>query len=149
MTPFSRLPAPEFWAEKEAQWANRASEWPKLDPLGWQHDGRTLRAWFHERCREENEPSLCAYCDGALKVTARPTVDHHAPRVHFQALSLAWHNLFPACDLCNETYKGEQWSCALVRPDTDPVDDWFDLDLLTGEACGRARRSTIRSSAPA
>ncbi len=102
MTPFRRRPAPGFWAEKEAQWTSRAAEWPKLDPLGWQHDNRTLREWFHELCREEDEPPLCAYCDGPLNVTARATIDHFAPRAQFQARSLSWHNLFPACDLCTE-----------------------------------------------
>jgi uncharacterized protein (TIGR02646 family) len=133
MTPFRRRPAPPFWAEKEAEWAARApDDWPRLDPLGWQHESRTLRAWFHERCRDESEPALCAYCDGELYVTARATVDHFAPRARFQALSVTWHNLFPVCDLCNETYKGERWSCALLRPDTDPVDEWLDVELTTG-----------------
>jgi uncharacterized protein (TIGR02646 family) len=132
MMPFRRRPAPPFWAEKETQWARRTADWPKLDPLDWRHDGRTLREWFHEVCREASEPILCAYCDGELYLTARATVDHFAPRSRFQALSLAWHNLFPVCDLCNETYKRDQWSCALVRPDTDPVGDWFDIDLETG-----------------
>jgi hypothetical protein len=132
MTPFPRLPAPAFWAEKEAQWASCAADWNKLNPLGWQHGNRSLREWFHDLCREASEPALCAYCDGDLYVTARATIDHVAPRRHFQALSLAWHNLLPVCDLCNETYKRDQWSCALVRPDVDPVDAWFDVDLDTG-----------------
>jgi uncharacterized protein (TIGR02646 family) len=131
--PFRKRPAPDFWAHKEAQWRSHdQDEWTGLDPLGWRHQGRTLRDWFHAECREGGELPLCAYCDGPLQVTARATVDHVAPRSAFQALSLAWHNLLPACDLCNETYKGEQWSCNLVRPDVDPVDDWFDVDLDTG-----------------
>jgi uncharacterized protein (TIGR02646 family) len=131
--PFRRQPAPLFWAMKEAQWAKHApDEWPRLDPLRLEHEGRRLRAWFHEICREDSDLQLCAYCDGTIKLTSRETVDHFAPRVAFQALSLAWHNLFPACDLCNSTYKGEQWSCALVRPDTDPVDEWFEFDQISG-----------------
>jgi uncharacterized protein (TIGR02646 family) len=133
MMRFRRQPAPTFWLEKEAEWAARApDERTRLDPLGWHHENRTLRDWFHELCCDDGEPALCAYCDGELYVTARATVDHFAPRAEFQALSLAWHNLFRVCDLCNETYKGKQWSCALVRPDTDPVDEWFDVALTTG-----------------
>ena len=70
-TPFRRRPPPEFWAEKEAQWASRTADWPKLDPLGWRYEGKTLREWFHETCREASEPVLCAYCDGELDVVAR------------------------------------------------------------------------------
>ncbi len=132
MTPFERRPAPPFWAEKEALWASRSAEWLALDPLGWKHLGHSLRQWFHDSCRDPSEPALCAHCDGDLDVTSRKTVDHHAPRKRFQELSLAWHNLMPCCDLCNETYKGEQWSCALVRPDRDPVDVWFDVNLDSG-----------------
>jgi uncharacterized protein (TIGR02646 family) len=138
VTPFPKLPAPAFWLEKEAQWAGREPEWPRLDPLGWVHERRSLREWFHATCREGGELPLCAYCDGPLNVTSRATIDHVAPRSRFQALSVAWHNLLPACDLCNETYKGEQWSCRLVRPDTDPVDDWFDVELDSGKMRPRA-----------
>jgi len=63
---------------------------------------------------------------------SRSTIDHFAPRSAFPDLALAWDNLFPACDLCNTKYKAEQWSCRLVRPDTDPVDDWFGVDMSTG-----------------
>jgi uncharacterized protein (TIGR02646 family) len=153
VTRFRRRTAPAFWAAKEAQWATRAAEWAAIDPLAWEHDRRPLRVWFHELCRAESEPPLCAYCDGSLKEQARETIDHVAPRSVFPALALAWHNLLPACDRCNETNKRDQWSCRLVRPDIDPVDDWFDLDMQTGmlrpsdelDATTRARvRLTIR-----
>jgi hypothetical protein len=117
---------------KEVAWATRQRDWATLDPLAWEHLGRSLREWFHELCREASEPQLCAYCDGELYVTARATIDHFAPRTSFQALSVTWWNLFPACDICNETFKRDQWSCSLIRPDVDPVDEWFDVDLKTG-----------------
>jgi uncharacterized protein (TIGR02646 family) len=133
MTPFRRAPSPAFWEAKVSQWASRSAAWATLDPLGWIHQRRPLRDWFHELCREEGPVPLCAYCDGQLDVTSRSTIDHFAPRERFQALSLTWNNLFPACDLCNETYKRERWSCSLVRPDRDPVEEWFDFEPTTGK----------------
>lgn len=132
MSPYRRRVAPAFWSVKEARWAEREASWASIDPLAWEHEGRKLRDWFHELCREEGEPSLCAYCEVSLKEGARETIDHFVPRSVFPELALAWHNLLPACDRCNETYKRDQWSCRLVRPDTDPVDEWFDLNMTNG-----------------
>src|SRR5262249_6288736 len=56
----------------------------------------------------------------------------------FPELTLSWWNLFPACDRCNSTYKRTRWSCRLVRPDTDPVEAYFDLDETTGRLRPRA-----------
>lgn len=133
MTPFSRQPAPAFWAAKEEQWRKLGPDFGKKDPLNdWTHRNRSLGAWFHDHVRAPSEPRNCAYCDGSLEEQARETIDHFAPRSAFPELALAWQNLFPACDVCNEKHKGEQWSCQLIRPDTDPVDDWLDVDMTTG-----------------
>jgi hypothetical protein len=66
---------------------------------------------------------------------SRETIDHFLPRHRdaFPELALAWENLFPACDRCNSQYKKTRWSCRLVRPDTDPVEGYFDLDEATGQ----------------
>jgi uncharacterized protein (TIGR02646 family) len=132
VTPFIRLPAPEFWAAKEKPWLSGKVDWSRVDPLAWENDNRPLRELFHRHCRPESEPALCAYCDGDLKATSGDTIDHFLPKGEFPELWLSWNNLFPACHLCNSKYKRDQWSCALVRPDTDPVDVWFDVDLETG-----------------
>jgi uncharacterized protein (TIGR02646 family) len=147
VTPFARLPAPELWAAKEKQWLSGEVDWTRVDPLAWETKGRSLRELFHQHCRSESEPLLCAYCDGDLRVTSGDTIDHFVPKAEFPELRLSWHNLFPACHLCNSRYKREQWSCALVRPDTDPVDAWFDVDLETGavRASPEIEDATIRA----
>lgn len=133
MTPFERQPEPEFWAAKEAQWLALAPSFGDRDPLNrWVHDRRTLGAWFRELVRAPGEPRLCAYCDGSLTEQSRETLDHFLPRHEFPELTLSWWNLFPACDRCNSQYKKTRWSCRLVRPDTDPVDTYFDFDDETG-----------------
>lgn len=132
MMRFNRAPPPLFWREKETQWATRP-DWEDLKPLGWKHERQSLRRWFHQLCRADGGPQLCVYCDGPLNVTSRKTVDHFFPWWQFPELAIDWHNLYPACDLCNEGYKGEQWSCALLRPDLDPVEDWFDIDMRSGK----------------
>ena len=63
---------------------------------------------------------------------SRETIDHFLPRHEFPELSLSWENLFPACDRCNSTYKRTKWSCRIVKPDTDPVDTYFDFNPVSG-----------------
>jgi len=129
--PFDRQSEPDFWAEKERRWL-RGDTSAKAALHGMQHQSRSLSAWFHEKVRPAREPRLCAYCDGPLKETSPETIDHFIPEHADRSLGLAWTNLFPACATCNSTFKGQKWSCRLVRPDREPVDRWFELDLETG-----------------
>lgn len=133
MTPFRRQPEPEFWTAKEEQWLALGPSWGDRDPLNkWFHARRTLGAWFRDLSRAPEDPRMCAYCDGSLMEQSRETIDHFLPRHEFPELTLSWWNLFPACDRCNSAYKKARWSCRLVRPDTDPVDTYFDLDETSG-----------------
>lgn len=133
MTPFRRQPEPPFWGDKERRWHALAPDWGARDPLNdWRYENRSLGAWFHELCREASEPRMCAYCDGSLTEQSRETIDHFLPEHEFRELALSWENLFPACDRCNSTYKKERWSCRLVKPDIDPVEELFDVDEQTG-----------------
>jgi uncharacterized protein (TIGR02646 family) len=103
-----------------------------VDPLAWKRDKRTLAAHFHAQVRAPAEPESCAYCDGPLGVASRRTIDHFVPERACRALAMTWTNLYPACDQCNSFFKKAQFSCALVRPDVDPVDRWFDFHAETG-----------------
>jgi uncharacterized protein (TIGR02646 family) len=104
---------------------------------GWHHEQATLAQAFHRSVRAEGEPLLCAYCDGELRETSPETIDHFIPvslarRLGLFELSLSWANLYPACVECNSTHKRDRWSVLLLRPDTDPVKDYFAFDALTG-----------------
>jgi uncharacterized protein (TIGR02646 family) len=118
----------------------------EAEPLQYRHDQRPLTFWFHTLGPAEGEPrDRCAYCEGPLGETGRRTIDHFLPVFRFPTLALAWANLLPACDSCNSTYKGSQWSCHLLRPDEDAVESFFVLDVETGtldpnpSLCGRDR----------
>lgn len=87
---------------------------------------------FHRGVRPQGEHPRCAYCSGDLGEQSPETIDHFAPEARFPELGLCWFNLLPACITCNSIYKRDRWSCALVRPDVDPVDGWFDFDPLDG-----------------
>lgn len=62
---------------------------------------------------------------------------------------MSWWNLFPTCDQCNSGEKRGRWSCLIVRPDLEPVEEFFDFDPSTGRleaAYGlpRAVRARVR-----
>lgn len=133
MTPFHRQPEPAFWSDKEQQWLALSPSFGSRDPLNdWRHRSLSLGHWFRKLVRSADEPRVCAYCDGSLTEQSRETLDHFLPRHEFPELTVSWWNLFPAGDRCNSEYKRARWSCRLVRPDTDPVDTYFDLDEMTG-----------------
>lgn len=141
MMPFVRQPAPPFWAQKERQLAEALISGQMLPKvMAWQHEQRSLAAWFHQAVRPPAMPRLCAYCDAALGETSAETVDHFIPQHARPELSLCWENLYPACSRCNQTAKGQKWSCALLRPDVDLVGAtawlafarWFDFDPVSG-----------------
>lgn len=129
MKRFERQSEPDFWNAYERRWLDSAKT---VDPLSWELNKRTLAKHFHERVRPQDEAPHCAYCDGYLDTESPSTVDHFFPQSSFPELALSWPNLYPACVQCNSTFKGEKASCALARPDSDPVETWFDFDELTG-----------------
>lgn len=131
MRRFERQAEPGFWSEYELRWLH-ATTGATVDPLRWQREKRTLAEWFHEVVRAGDEARGCAYCDGPLGLESPETIDHFLPQARCRQLALAWVNLYPACVQCNSTFKGARASCALARPDVDPVDAWFDFDEVTG-----------------
>lgn len=145
MMPMWRQPAPAAWADKERSYlAKRDNLSSKKALHGWQHESQKLAHWFHAEVRPRGEPSLCSYCDGQLGETSPRTIDHFLPEESFPELGLNWRNLYPACYSCNSLHKRMQWSCYLLRPDSDlilPEEDpsilsifkkWFDFEPLTG-----------------
>jgi uncharacterized protein (TIGR02646 family) len=129
---------PGFWLEIEARWRAKGASLHARDALhGWRHEGRPIAQAFHRAVRADDEPLLCAYCDGELRATSPETIDHFLPtvlarRLGLFELDLSWMNLFPACVECNSTHKRDRWSPLLLRPDADAVDAYFAFNALTG-----------------
>lgn len=131
MRRFERQAEPSFWGAYERRWLY-ATTGTTVDPSRWQREKRTLAEWFHELVRAGDEARGCAYCDGPLGLESPETIDHFLPQARCRQLALDWANLYPACVQCNSTFKGTRASCALARPDVDPVEAWFDFDEVTG-----------------
>jgi uncharacterized protein (TIGR02646 family) len=144
---FNRSAPPPFWRSKVLAWwtklASRAHPAPQEVLHRWGHQGQTLAHWFHQEVREEDEPPLCAYCDGRLGTESPATIDHFVPVSHAPHLALEWCNLFPACVVCNSTFKGPKLPWRVAIPDRDPVDQWFECDPETGKLRARPECSLV------
>lgn len=152
MKQLQRQSAPSCWGRFEARWLEKESSFELRQALAWRHEGQPLTQLFHEHVRPASAPRLCAYCDGAF-VESPETIDHFIPLHVGREWGLCWTNLFPSCVSCNSQYKRKQWSCYLLRPDVDPVEEWFLFEPDSGmlrpapEAARRDRarvRLTIR-----
>lgn len=96
MTPFRRQPAPGPWLEIEAQWRKRGASMSASEALhGWQRDKQSIARLFHDSVRPEEDPRLCAYCDGELGPTSPETIDHFIPESTCRSLGLFELGLSP------------------------------------------------------
>jgi len=121
MMPLRRREAPGFWRDRERSYLLREDVSCKYVLHQWRHKKRSLAEWFHAEVRAAAEPHLCAYCDARLAISSPETIDHFVPEHAVRELGLSWQNLYPACALCNSTFKGKKWSCRLLRPDVDLI----------------------------
>ncbi|MFA7239591.1 MAG: hypothetical protein WC091_05710 [Sulfuricellaceae bacterium] len=97
--------------------------------------------WRSPACYQEIRRQLsvmtqahCAFCDGAIGVESRETVEHFRPKSTFPDLAYEWNNLFPCCDLC-QSNKLEKFDPALLKPDEleYAFDNYFVANFSTGE----------------
>lgn len=107
---------------------------------------------------------VCAWCDH----DSASTIDHIAPKRHFPHLAFTWSNLVPCCGRCNPA-KGDRAAVivgsrkvdrtrktphplpfgklAIINPRRAQMEDFFELDLHTGEwlPAGSTRQADKRA----
>lgn len=157
MNPFQRSEPPAPWSHWETEWRKKGRDLSSKRAFAdWQSKLESLSSWFHRTVRTDGSTRLCAYCDGELGPTSPETIDHFLPEHKCRALgiyevALSWWNLFPSCVTCNSTAKGAKWSFLLLRPDTDPVSEYFDFDpedgkLYPAPGLGRLQRARVKKT---
>jgi len=76
----------------------------------------------------------CAYCEASTETVAHGDVEHFRPKSIYWWLAFCYDNYLFACQLCNQTYKGNNFPVfgprvlAPEMPDTAPIDQ--ELDAL-------------------
>ncbi|MBI4740147.1 MAG: hypothetical protein HY777_01010 [Betaproteobacteria bacterium] len=97
--------------------------------------------WRSQACYREIRRQLsamtmahCAFCDGAIGVESRETVEHFRPKSAFPDLAYEWNNRFPCCDMC-QSNKREMFDPDLLKPDAPEYafSTYFVANFRTGE----------------
>jgi uncharacterized protein (TIGR02646 family) len=76
----------------------------------------------------------CSFCDGfPIEATSQATIEHFKPKSKYPIEVYAWHNLYIACNKCQE--KNDNFDNRLLRPDAAEYDfyDYFLYNAATGE----------------
>lgn len=78
---------------------------------------------------------LCCYCESPIGIQTYERIEHLKPKSLFNSECFNWENLHFACEVCNTSYKKDNWDP--INPILDPTKDNISLhlaiDLNTGE----------------
>jgi uncharacterized protein (TIGR02646 family) len=94
----------------------------------------------------------CAYCESQLGVQVFAQIEHYVSRHVAPHRAFEWSNLFPVCEICNNSKRHTDHSGALLKPDNEDPEDFFWIGPegeitprpgLTPESAARAAE-TIR-----
>lgn len=79
------------------------------------HVYEIIRDNFGDKLQNENEISICPYCEKnyinlvyANDKTLKPDLDHFYPQGLYPFLACSIENLIPSCQMCNSRLKGEK-----------------------------------------
>ena len=102
-------------------------------------DGRKLE-WATNRAKLTlRDPLLtfcygkCAFCEGTLNLTSFVEIEHYHAKTVQPELVFDWHNLFPACGICNRRKADINHQGRLLKPDKEDPELLLWLNAGTGE----------------
>lgn len=78
---------------------------------------------------------LCCYCESPIGVQTYEQIEHLKPKSIFHDLCFEWNNLHLSCEVCNISYKKNNWDYVypILDPTIDKIEDFLTIDLVTGE----------------
>lgn len=108
--------AMELWRQSRQNQGAKI-EW---DTAYWKAAKKQLKAESHQKC---------AYCEANAAVVAHGDVEHFRPKSVYWWLAYTYDNYLYACQLCNQTYKGDhfpiggtQWNGPVVDVGTSDTE---------------------------
>lgn len=117
----------KYWGFKWATDTNKEFTW---------HDTRKTLTEKLQKCTKQH----CSFCDAyPMRSMVKDTIEHFRPKADYPLLAYYWHNLFVACDICQEI--PAKWDKAdlklVLKPDAADYEfhRYFDFDTQTGEIC--------------
>ncbi|MCI9597059.1 MAG: TIGR02646 family protein [Firmicutes bacterium] len=89
----------------------------------------------------------CCYCESMIGRSSYGRIEHLKPKSlpEFYQYAFEWENLHWCCEICNTSYKRDNWDFQdpILDPSKDDIDRFLKLDLTTGkyEAIGNDKRA--------
>lgn len=79
--------------------------------------------------------NLCCFCESQLGVQTYERIEHLKPKSKFPELSFDWNNLNLVCEVCNTSFKKDNWdpACPFLDPSQEDISSFLKLNLITGE----------------
>jgi uncharacterized protein (TIGR02646 family) len=84
-----------------------------------------------KRTLKRESSGKCAYCEAPTDTVAHGDVEHFRPTATYWWLAYCWDNWLFACQICNQSYKREQFPVAGRRMKEWDIED-IDLQALAG-----------------
>ena len=79
----------------------------------------------------------CCYCESIIgkEYATYGRIEHLKPKSIFHNECYNWNNLHWSCEVCNTSYKGDNWdnNNPILDPCIDVITDYLYLDTTTGE----------------
>jgi len=69
----------------------------------------------------EESGGKCAYCEANTDVVAHGDVEHYRPKSIYWWLAYTYDNYLYACQICNQSYKGDHFPVGSIQPLAAPV----------------------------
>ena len=80
---------------------------------------------------------LCCYCESSVGVQTYEHIEHLKPKSIFNDKCFEWKNLHLSCQVCNVSYKKDNWDYEypILDPSKDDISLFLEINLDTGEIC--------------
>ena len=68
----------------------------------------------------------CMYCETKITASEHGDVEHIKPKSLFPELTYDWDNLGFACEICNRTYKNDNYDDKFINPYVENPEEFLD-----------------------
>jgi uncharacterized protein (TIGR02646 family) len=127
-----RNDAPEGLIEKDKEWKEQFNLNPSLKP-DWEGFSKTTLRKNTIKRLDEMYSGCCCYCEGKIKNTSYPEIEHFKPKADFPELCFDYSNFHFTCKRCNLA-KGRQYNEDMVSPSDENPEEFicFKGELAIG-----------------
>lgn len=136
----NRLPCPESLRAHCAQWTKELLE--EIKRCGsYAKAGDSFKVKYRQKDVKETLENMykkhCCYCESVVGTSSYGRIEHLKPKSkpQFYQYAFEWDNLHWCCEICNTSYKKDNWDFEhpILDPSKDDARQFLELDFTTGK----------------